>query len=326
MVQTLIHTLGDLHPLAVHFPIGIIGLILIINILIYYKKINIEISIMRLIHIFALISIFVAIIFGLIMEHTRSYSGGDKDLLFHHKRAGILLLTSFLLATIFLFLYNKKKLYSLLYRVFFLIALFFLSVGGHLGSTITHGEIKIVEILFPNKKHVKTKTANTTAQKNIQNTTSSTQVNSIAYTTEVAVEVKTTLSSNDTETEKIQTNLETTEVKENKKTKTQKNSDSIPKINFASEIYPIFEQNCIKCHGPRKQKGDMRLDTLDYTEIITPFKPDESELVKRISLPADDEDVMPPEDGPLPPETIKLITNWVKQGAITTEETEGTLD
>src|SRR4026209_1733103 len=34
------------------------------------------------------------------------------------------------------------------------------------------------------------------------------------------------------------------------------------KYEFAKDIKPIFEKSCIKCHGPEKQKGKLRLDSL----------------------------------------------------------------
>src|SRR5947199_3301862 len=33
------------------------------------------------------------------------------------------------------------------------------------------------------------------------------------------------------------------------------------KVDFAKEIQPILSENCIKCHGPEKQKGKLRLDS-----------------------------------------------------------------
>ncbi len=32
------------------------------------------------------------------------------------------------------------------------------------------------------------------------------------------------------------------------------------KVDFAKQIQPIFEKSCVKCHGPEKQKGGLRLD------------------------------------------------------------------
>jgi hypothetical protein len=36
-------------------------------------------------------------------------------------------------------------------------------------------------------------------------------------------------------------------------------------VNYQDQVKPFFEIFCIECHGPDKQKGDMRLDKLSYT-------------------------------------------------------------
>src|SRR5438477_1920579 len=33
-------------------------------------------------------------------------------------------------------------------------------------------------------------------------------------------------------------------------------------VTYAKDIKPIFEKSCIKCHGAEKQKGKLRLDSL----------------------------------------------------------------
>ncbi|EEF61625.1 c-type cytochrome domain-containing protein, partial [Pedosphaera parvula] len=38
-------------------------------------------------------------------------------------------------------------------------------------------------------------------------------------------------------------------------------SQAETKVDFAKDIQPILQQNCVKCHGPEKQKGDLRLDS-----------------------------------------------------------------
>ena len=32
---------------------------------------------------------------------------------------------------------------------------------------------------------------------------------------------------------------------------------------FQEEVKPLLQSHCFKCHGQKKQKGDLRLDTLD---------------------------------------------------------------
>lgn len=93
------------------------------------------------------------------------------------------------------------------------------------------------------------------------------------------------------------------------------------KIEYNRDIRPILSDACFACHGPDSaaRKAELRLDqrqaALDMG-AITPGKPDESELIRRI-LSDDANEVMPP------PKTKKkltaaqkqLLTQWVKDGA-----------
>ena len=93
---------------------------------------------------------------------------------------------------------------------------------------------------------------------------------------------------------------------------------------FVETIQPIFETKCVRCHGPEKQKGAYRLDKTDIAfkggesglEAIRPKDPMHSELVRRILLPSDHEDAMPPEGKEcLSPEEILQLVRWVQKGA-----------
>ena len=93
-------------------------------------------------------------------------------------------------------------------------------------------------------------------------------------------------------------------------------------VDFLADVYPIFEASCFECHGPKKQKGKLRLDTHeglfegdeDYLPLV-PGKPDESILIELVSLPADDPDVMPKEGDHLTEEQIATLRAWIEQGA-----------
>ena len=91
---------------------------------------------------------------------------------------------------------------------------------------------------------------------------------------------------------------------------------------FATTVWPIFQERCISCHGPEKQKGELRLDSPEAIlkggedgPVLVASKPEESSLVKLISLPAEDEDIMPAKGDPLTPEQIAAITAWIAAGA-----------
>jgi mono/diheme cytochrome c family protein len=90
-------------------------------------------------------------------------------------------------------------------------------------------------------------------------------------------------------------------------------------VDFAKEIQPILLDRCLECHGPEKQKGDLRLDSKaeafkeDY--VIVAGKPDESDLYTRIILPADHDDIMPAKGEPLTKEQTDLLKKWIETGA-----------
>ena len=94
------------------------------------------------------------------------------------------------------------------------------------------------------------------------------------------------------------------------------------KVDFVKQIKPIFEASCVKCHNPEKHKNDLRFDNKKdalkggkHGACIVPGKAAESDVVKRISLPPDDDDVMPSKGAHLTKEQIKLVTDWINQGA-----------
>ena len=89
------------------------------------------------------------------------------------------------------------------------------------------------------------------------------------------------------------------------------------KVDFAKSVQGVFEARCIDCHGSKKQKGDLRLDSQEaaFAEVIKPGKSGDSELYKHISLPADHEDIMPPKGDPLTKEQIAVIKQWIDEGA-----------
>jgi hypothetical protein len=94
------------------------------------------------------------------------------------------------------------------------------------------------------------------------------------------------------------------------------------KTDFTKDILPILRDNCIKCHGPEKQKGKLRLDSRDAAlkggkggPAFTAGDAAKSDLIRRISLPKTDDDFMPAEGEPLAKEKIELLKAWIAEGA-----------
>jgi len=94
-------------------------------------------------------------------------------------------------------------------------------------------------------------------------------------------------------------------------------------IDFHKDIAPLFEDNCVKCHGDKKQKSDYRLDNRDDAiesgsegAAIAVGDSAGSLLVRLITGTDDNFDIMPPKGDPLTPEQIGLIRAWIDQGAV----------
>ncbi len=93
-------------------------------------------------------------------------------------------------------------------------------------------------------------------------------------------------------------------------------------VEFESDILPIFEEHCFSCHGPKKQKGDMRLDQRAVMlkggesgiPSLVPGDPVESYLVELLKDP-DPEFRMPYDEAPLSESQIALIEEWIADGA-----------
>jgi hypothetical protein len=95
-------------------------------------------------------------------------------------------------------------------------------------------------------------------------------------------------------------------------------------IQFNRDIRPILTTQCTACHGGVKEAGGIsfvfREKALAEGEsghrTIVPGKPEESEMMKRITS-TDPDDIMPqPEHGPaLPAADIEKLRQWIAEGA-----------
>ena len=97
---------------------------------------------------------------------------------------------------------------------------------------------------------------------------------------------------------------------------------AIKEPKFEKDILPVFKQNCTKCHSKDKPKGKFRLDTFaelqkgaDGEKVVVPKDLAKSELYKRINLPDNDDDRMPPKGNRVSKPVADLIKRWIEQGA-----------
>ncbi|MBL8816267.1 MAG: PSD1 domain-containing protein [Planctomyces sp.] len=93
---------------------------------------------------------------------------------------------------------------------------------------------------------------------------------------------------------------------------------------FESEIRPVLIRECYECHSAAsgKSEGNLRVDSRDAIRhggdrgaAVVPGAPKESLLLTAIQH-TDPDLRMPPRKKMLAPETIRLITQWIEDGAI----------
>src|SRR5262245_30430383 len=90
---------------------------------------------------------------------------------------------------------------------------------------------------------------------------------------------------------------------------------------FESKVRPLLVEHCQGCHGEKKAKGGLRLDSKagwekggDNGPAIVPGKPERSLLVRMIKGGSESPPEMPP-DTRLPADAVETLVAWIKMGA-----------
>lgn len=258
---------GRLHPMLVHFPIGLLIMALVMEVFTIGKfKHSFRPGIRFLVIIGSLAAILSALM-GWFLAENESITGSTVDL---HRIIGLVTAG---LCLLLLFFLRKTDLYPTAltiksFRTFLFLSGFGVGLAGHFGAALTHGEDYLTEVL-PGYSG--------------QDAPESLTVNLAVFASELSPEKE---------------------------------------IQVVTNVRSIFAHNCYKCHSGSKIEGKLRLDEKEFVfaggkngKVIIPGKPDESELIRRISLPKNHKDVMPAKGDLLSKEEIQLLRLWVEKGA-----------
>ncbi|MCF6314515.1 MAG: DUF1549 domain-containing protein [Verrucomicrobiales bacterium] len=95
-----------------------------------------------------------------------------------------------------------------------------------------------------------------------------------------------------------------------------------PAVDFVRDIKPILEFNCVGCHREGKIKGELRYDRHDLFlkggeggAAFVAGQPAKSLMIELVSLPKDDDDVMPSKGRVLTKIEIDKLSKWIAAGA-----------
>ena len=94
-------------------------------------------------------------------------------------------------------------------------------------------------------------------------------------------------------------------------------ADDLPP-DFRTQIAPIFQKHCVRCHSPGNTKGDISLATIDdlvaYEHVIS-GDPNASHLIELLSGVDGERPAMPKGADPLSGEQIAALRHWIETGA-----------
>jgi hypothetical protein len=92
---------------------------------------------------------------------------------------------------------------------------------------------------------------------------------------------------------------------------------------FEDVVQPILEARCVGCHGSAKSNGGLRVDSWEFMAkggkhglVFNPGDPSSGEMIRRIDLPGDEKEHMPPRGKPqLAEDDLTVMEWWIAAGS-----------
>ncbi|GAB4000226.1 hypothetical protein GCM10028807_52570 [Spirosoma daeguense] len=209
------------------------------------------------------ISAVVSVILGLVLKSQEDYEGSTVTI---HQWSGI---ATMALAILTILALRSERI--ALYRSLLITTVLGVTLAGHYGALLTHGEDYLTSVLPGNKPAIPAGG---------------------------------------------ETNFAFASVNANQPLTDKQVQD----LNI--EVRTILAHNCYSCHSATKTKGELRLDSKDnifkggeHGAVLKPGHPEDSEMIRRIMLPADDKEAMPTKGKRLTEKEVALLSFWIKAGA-----------
>ncbi|HRP33804.1 MAG TPA: DUF1549 domain-containing protein [Agriterribacter sp.] len=130
---------GRLHPLVVHFPIGLIVVAWLLELLVWKRKTNDFAPAVKVILLMGMIASVISVVFGLLLINTEDYGGAVLSV---HQWTGI---ATMLLAATTTYAYFKKS--RRVQKWLLTLTVAGVTVVGHYGAALTHGEDYLTSVL-----------------------------------------------------------------------------------------------------------------------------------------------------------------------------------
>ncbi len=268
--------LGRLHPLVVHFPIALSIAAAAVEFVNILRRKTIASPFAFTATVFAAMAACIAAWFGWLNADFENATPGNT--LFLHRWLGVIAAGGLVTVAVLGCLGRSGSRPRALngYRWGLVVCAILVGVGAHFGGTMVYGKGYLTKVLFAPTPQEKAEPAADPKPDSDANTVPSSS-----------------------------------------------SSERAAAVSFEKDVLPILDARCVECHGPNKVKGGLRMDTAaalfsgdQEWWTVQPGDPGKSLLLKRIELPADDPDAMPPSGPRLTAAEISTIRTWIAQGAI----------
>jgi len=311
--------IGRFHPVLLHLPVGVLGLLCLFELICSTRRGEEKFGDASLLMlIVGSAGAVMAVFAGIMLSREGGYSGGNFSL---HQTMGLIGTAGVLLALVVRLMAMRRESAELLnaYRSVYFVSFGIMGLGAHFGGNMSHGGKFLTEhapewAKVPMVGMEKWLLGFVEKSKEGETEEKAPEPPKIVTPTPKAPEA----------VAKANTPPAVTPPQAHAST------SGVDKLLFQHVIQPIFVAKCNKCHGEEKQKGELRLDTFEFTmkggeeggdKNIVPGKPDDSITIQLISSAEDEDGHMPPEGkDQLTKEEASLIRWWIQQGASNTQK------
>ncbi len=143
--------IGRWHPMIVHFPVTLVFIALLMELIASFKKTTAFRPAIRLLVVTGAVSSIIAVTSGLLLSRSGDYG---TDILSRHQWAGIITMILSVFTAFAFYKFSRP-----VQKTFLIVTTVLVTVAGHYGATLTHGEDYLTEVL-PGNKPAKTGNAN----------------------------------------------------------------------------------------------------------------------------------------------------------------------
>ncbi|MDB6140827.1 MAG: putative rane protein [Verrucomicrobiaceae bacterium] len=310
---------GRFHPLVVHLPIGVLIFSLLIEVGCLWRSVEEKWGDAALFAIFiSAVGAVIGVIFGILLTREGGYEGGAFLL---HQGLGIATAVGAIVALFLRLSAMSSGGRGLMesYRFVVLFTFGMMSIGAHFGGNMVHGS-KYLTQYAPEAMAQSMTGFEKWLVGLVEKKKTVTTVELAPVKAEPEAVVQGTQPTAPPPAEPGSVTASTPAV--------TTTGAPVGPLVFQNVILPVLEAKCNKCHNADKSKGDLRMDSYellikggqdDKVKSVVPGKPDDSLVLKRIALPNDDDEHMPP-DGKdqTSKEEAALLRWWVQEGASST--------